>query len=240
MNAIRDGFALAAAVSALTATARASSEIEPGMALPPEAPASEAQHYERLLTGDSTPMRLGARDDTVDERRHFDDQVFHAGIGTGFGTPLGMIGAFVEASPADFIALGVGSGIHLWGPAAGAFVRLRPIVWGGQGLGVLHAFTLQASATYMRDGELDLMPCVHTCAEVGFSSRRALFTALSAGFEHRLVSGWTYRYDFGAAHAAWASPWRCTRYDTGAPVPCGGGAPSDTAFVATFAISHTL
>jgi hypothetical protein len=232
--------ALAAAVGGVVGTAGAATEIHPGMALRPEDLPPEAQHYEHLLRDDTKAVPLGREDDSVDERRHFHDHVFHAGIGTGFGTPLGMTGAFLEANPWDALALGVGGGVTLWGPAGGAYVRLRPFAWGGQGQRVLHAFTLQSSYTFMRDGELPSIPCVHACREVGFLDRTAHFGALSAGFEHQLVSGWTFRYDFGVAQALFATPWKCARYDTDAAVPCSGSSPTDTLFVGTFGLSHAL
>ena len=232
--------ALLAATGGVTRTAWSNPEIRPGMALPPEDLSPEARHYERLLRGDAANDRPQRDDDSVDERRHFDDQVFHAGMGTGFGTPIGMVGAFLEANPWDALALGVGGGVTLWGPAGGAYARLRPVAWGGQGQRVLHAFTLQISYTYARDGELDIMPCVHACREVGFLNRTAQLGALGAGFEHQLASGWTFRYDFGVARVLLATPWKCERYDTGAAVPCGDSSPTDTLFVGTFGLSHAL
>jgi len=69
------GVALAAAVSGLVGTASAAPDIQPGMALSPEDLPPEAQHYEGLLRGDSAADRLRWDDDSVDERRHFDDHV---------------------------------------------------------------------------------------------------------------------------------------------------------------------
>jgi hypothetical protein len=237
----RLGVALLAAVNGLTGNPGAEAEIGPGMALSPEDLPPEAEHYERLLRGDPTGDSWDGEDDSVDERRHFNDHVVHVGMGTGFGTPLGMAGAFLEANPWDALALGMGGGVTFWGPAGGAYVRLRPFAWGGHGQRVLHAVTLQTSYTYMRDGELRLMTCIHTpCDEVGFLNRTAQLGALSAGFEHQLASGWTFRYDFGVARALFATPWECARYDTGAAAACSGYAPTDTLFVGTFAISHAL
>src|SRR3954464_4776856 len=102
------GGALAAALSGLIGRAEAAPEIHPGMALSPEDLPPEAQHYERLLRGDTAADRLRWDDDSVDERRHFDDHVFHAGFGTGVGTPVGLMGVYVEANPGDALALGVG------------------------------------------------------------------------------------------------------------------------------------
>lgn len=210
------------------------------MALSPEDLPPEAQQYERLSSGDSTAAPTRWDDDSVDERRHFNDHIFHAGIGTGFGTPVGIVGAFLEANPWDALSLGVGAGVTFWGPAAGGYVRLRALVWGGHGQRALHALTIQTSYTLMRDGELQLMPCIHSCAEVRFLDRTAQLAALSAGFEHQLASGWSFRYDFGAGHAVFATPWKCARYDTGAAAPCTSGPPSDTVFVSTFGVSHAL
>jgi hypothetical protein len=210
------------------------------MALAPEDLPPEAQHYERLLRGDATADPVDWEDDSVDERRHFNDHVWHMGIGTGLGTPLGMVGAFVEANPWDAIALGVGGGVTFWGLAGGAYGRLRPFAWGGQGQRALHAFTIQASYTYMQYGEVLFSPCIDACDDVHALDRTAQLGALSAGFEHQLASGWTFRYDFGAAHVLFATPWQCARYDTGAAVPCSGESNPDTLFVATFGVSHAL
>jgi hypothetical protein len=234
------GVALLAAVSGLTETASATPEIRPGMALSPEDLPPEAQHYERLLHGDATADRLRWDDDSVDERRHFDDHALHVGFATGLGTPVGMAGAFAEANPWDALALGMGGGVTFWGLAGGAYVRLRPLAWGGHGRGALHAFTLQTSYTYMQYGEFLFTPCIDTCDGGQVLGGTAQFGALSAGFEHQLASGWTFRYDFGVAHALFATPGKCARYDTGAAVPCGGDSNPDTLFVGTFAFSHAL
>jgi hypothetical protein len=151
-----------------------------------------------------------------------------------------MVGAFSEANPWDALVLGMGGGVTVWGLAGGAYVRLRPFAWGGQGPGALHAFTLQASSTYMQYGEFLFSPCIDTCGDVHVLGGAAQFGALSAGFEHQLASGWTFRYDFGVAHVLFATPGKCARYDTGAAVPCGGGSNPDTLFVATFGFSHAL
>ena len=60
----------------------------------------------------------------------------------------------------------------------------------------------------------------------------------SAGFEHALVSGWSFRYDFGFASALNDSKWECAFGNT--PTPCTRYAPDDTVLVATFAVSHAL
>jgi hypothetical protein len=233
------GIAIWAAGNGLTGNAWADPEIGPGMALSPEDLPPEAQHYERLLRGDATgdPLRW---DDTVDERRHFNDHIFHAGTGTGLGTPVGMVGAFLEANPWDALALGLGGGVTYWGLAGGAYVRLRPFAWGGQGQRALHAFTLQTSYTYMQYGDFLFMPCVDGCGDVHVLGGTAQFGAVSAGFEHQLVSGWTFRYDFGVAHVLFATPGKCARYGTGEAVACSGGSNPDTLFVGTFGFSHAL
>ena len=241
MRKIRATVALAATVTGFGAPALAAADILPGTALSPGELPPEAQGYERLLHAHSAADPPTGNGDTVAGRRHFDDQIFHAGIATGFGTPVGMLGAFVEANPWDAVGLGLGGGVTLWGPAGGAYLRLRPLVWGGQGQRVLHAFTLQTSYTYMRDGELELMSCIEACpSRVRFLNRTAQFGALSAGFEHQLASGWTFRYDFGVAHSWLATPWKCVRYDTVAASPCSSNPPSDTLFVGTFGLSHAL
>lgn len=257
MNKFRRAVALAAAFSGLAGTASATPDIQPGMALspqdlPPEArdaqPPGGAHATDRLISDDPNADPMGWANDTVDERRHFDDRTLHLGIGTGLGTPVGLIGVLVEANVLDGLAVGAGAGVASWGPAGGAFMRLRPFVWGGQGERVLHAFTLQSSYTYMLHGkepltdvDIGFFQCEGSSScepEPDFVPHPGHFLSLSAGFEHALVSGWSFRYDFGFASALNESEWECAFGDT--PTPCTRYAPDDTVLVGTFAFSHAL
>jgi hypothetical protein len=248
MQKIGLGVALAAAVIAVAATTSAAAEIRPGMALSPDDLPPEAQHYERLLRADATEEPLGWDDDSVDERRHFDDRLLQVGFGTGVGTPIGLMGAYLEANPWDGLSLGVGAGFTSWGPAGGVSLRLRPFVWGGQGQRALHAFTLQTSYTYMRHGrdplrdfEFGFYDCeVGACPEPepDFVPTGAHFMSLSAGFEHALASGWTFRYELGFARALRPTSWGCVL--DGRSTPCTNSSPSDTLLVVGFAVSHAL
>lgn len=239
--------ALVAAMGGLAGTATAAPDIRPGMALSPQDLPPEAQ-YERLISDDPNADPMGRACDTVDERRHFDDRTLHLGIGTGVGTPVGLLGAFLEADVLDGMAVGAGAGVTAWGPAGGGFLRLRPFVWGGQGERVLHAFTLQSSYTYMlhgkeplRDVDFGFFHCdgASSCEpEPDFVPHAGHFLSLSAGFEHALVSGWSFRYDFGFASALNDSNWECAFGSTRAP--CTRYAPDDTVLVGTFAFSHAL
>jgi len=219
------------------------------MALSPEDLPPEARDHGRLLSDDPNADPMRWPDDTVDERRHFDDRTLHLGMGTGVGTPVGILGAFIEANVLDGLAVGAGGGVTFWGPAGGAYVRLRPVVWGGHGKGALHAFTLQTSYTYMLHGEeplrnidISFMDCEGNDSrcqpDPDFVPHGAHFMSLSAGFEHALDSGWSFRYDFGFAKALSSSEWEC-RFGT-APTPCTRYTPDDTVLVATFAFSHAL
>jgi hypothetical protein len=247
MQKIGLGVALAAASCAVAGATSAANEIHPGMALSPEDLPPEAQHYERLLRGDTTADPLQWDDDTVDERRHFDDHLLHVGFGTGVGTPVGLMGAYLEANPWDALSLGVGAGFTSWGPAGGASLRLRPFAWGGQGQSALHAFTLQTSYTYMlhgreplRDLDFDFDCELGACPEPepDFVPTGAHFMSLSAGFEHAFYSGWTLHYDLGFAQALRATEWECA-FDT-RPTPCTHTSPSDTLMVLSFGMSHAL
>jgi len=177
----------------------------------------------------------------VEERRRFDGRLLQLGAGTGLGMPGAILGGYAELTPWDRFTVGVEAGFTFWGPAGGGYARLRPIVWGGEGRRLLNAFVLQASYTVMRDGELDLMPCIDSpCSEVGYLPRTAQVGALSAGFEHQLASGWSIRYEFGVGHALFATAWKCARFDDGSAAPCEGGPPGDNLPVLSFAVGHTL
>jgi hypothetical protein len=220
-----------------SAAALASPEIQPGDALGPDDLAPEAQRPESALRGE----RMGAGDNSVDERRRFNARLAQVGLGTGLGMPAALLGGYAELNPWDRFAIGAEAGLTLWGAAGGAYVRLRPFIWGGEGRRLLNAFVLQASYTIMRHGELDLMPCISSpCREVGYLNRTAQFGALSAGFEHQLASGWSIRYEFGVGRALFATAWKCARYDDGTRVPCQYGAPTDQLPVLSFAVGHTL
>lgn len=247
-------FALAAAVGGGGETALAEEEVRPGTALSPEQLPAEPRYYERLLRDDSVGGAAAAEElgllgnDTVDERRHFDDRKVHLGLGTGLGTPVGLLGAYVEANPWDGLALGAGAGVTAWGPAGGVLLRVRPYVWGGQGQRALHAFTLQTSYTYMLHGreplgdvDISFYRCeVGACPEPKpeFIPQAAHFMSLSAGFEHALLTGWTFRYDLGFAQALKPTTWECAFGPT--PAPCESSSPSDTVLVLAFAFSHAL
>jgi hypothetical protein len=220
-----------------SAAALASPEIQPGDALAPDDLPPEAQRFERALQGEP----VGAADNSVDERRRFNARLTEVGLGTGLGMPAALLGAYAELHPWDRLAIGAEAGLTLWGPAGGAYVRLRPIVWGGEGRRLLNSFVLQASYTIMRDGELDLMPCISSpCREVGYLNRTAQFGALSAGFEHQLASGWSIRYDFGVGRALFATAWKCARFDDGTRAACPGSPPADQLPILSFAVGHTL
>jgi hypothetical protein len=211
-------------------------EIRPGDALPTEELPPEAQRYEAALQGQA----LDAEGNTVVERRRFDARAVQLGLGTGLGMPTALLGGYAELTPWDRLSFGVEAGLTFWGPAGGGYVRLRPIVWGGEGRRLLNAFVFQASYTVMRDGEIDLMPCVDSCRTVHYLDRTAQVAAISAGFEHQLASGWSIRYDFGVGHALFATAWKCASYDDGKSAPCRGEPPGDDLPLFSFAVGHTL
>ncbi len=214
----------------------ASPAIQPGDALEPEALPAEAQRLEAALQG----QPLGAAGNSVEERRRFDARWLELGLGTGLGMPAALLGGYAELTPLDRITAGVAAGLTYWGPAGSGYVRLRPIIWGGEGRRLMNAFVLQASYTVMRDGELDLLGCIDSCPVLRYVDRTAQFGALSAGIEHKLASGWSFRYDFGVGHALFATPWKCVRYSDGAATPCQGKPPGDDALIVSFAVGHTL
>lgn len=217
-------------------SALASPEIRPGDALAPGDLPPEAQQFEAALQGQS----VDAAGNSVVERRRFDARWVGVGFGIGLGMPSALVGGYVELTPWERFTVGVEAGLNFWGPAGGAYVRLRPIIWGGEGRNLLNAFVLQASYTIMRDGELDMMPCIHACRELEYLNRTAQYGGLSAGFEHQLASGWSIHYDFGVGRALFATPWKCKRFDDGMPAPCQGDAPDDDVPIVSFAVGHTL
>lgn len=215
---------------------------EPGMALEAEYLPPGARSDEGQQPGD---VDLGQSDDTVGNRRHFDEQRFHAGLGIGVGVPVGALGLYLEANVWDRLALGVGGGLGLWGPSVGGYARLRPVVWGGEGRRRLNAVTLEAGYGYMSYGGdilggFNLMPCIDNCEP----SRHHVpvpshVGALSLGLEHALWNGFTLRYAIGGAQLLATPIWRCELEDE--PVPCGAEPEPEHAFmVVSFGISHAL
>jgi hypothetical protein len=229
-------WAVISALALLTDGALARPEIRPGDALAPEDLPAEAQQFEGALRGEP----VDAAGNSVVERRRFDARWVRLGLGTGLGMPGALIGGYAELTPWERTTAGLEAGLTFWGPAGGAYVRLRPIIWGGEGRNLLNAFVLQASYTVMRDGELDMMPCIHSCRELEYLDRTAQFGGLSAGFEHELASGWSIRYDFGVGRALFATPWKCRRIDNGMAAPCEGDRPDDDIPIVSFAFGYTL
>ena len=215
-----------------------SPQIQVGDALPTEELPAEAQQFEAALQGHP----LGGTGDTVEERRRFDARLVQLGGGIGLGMPAALLGGYAELTPWERITLGLEAGVNFWGPAGGGYVRLRPIVWGGEGRRLLNAFVLQASYTVMRDGPVPLfMPCISSpCREVGYLNRTAQVGAISAGFEHEWASGFSIRYDFGVGRALSATAWKCARFDDGSSAPCEHSPPSDNQLLLSFAVGHTL
>jgi len=220
--------------------AGAEPEIRPGTALDPETLPPEAQRYERLLQQDGD-RALPYSDDSVDERRHFDDRRLALGLGTGLGSPTGLMGVFLEVNALDWVAVGAGAGLGAWGPALGGYLTLRPIVWGGQEEGALHAFTLRGTYTYMAYGDDPLDFCLgidRGCEDrPQYEQQNAAFWGFAAGFEHATWTGWSFRWDIGYAHTPAPLSWRCTI--AGSPASCGGG-PNDALPIFSFGIAHTL
>ncbi|HET7541769.1 MAG TPA: hypothetical protein VFK05_17965, partial [Polyangiaceae bacterium] len=178
--------------------------------------------------------------DTVPERRHFDQRSFQMGANLDTLSPMALLGVFAEANVWDRIALGVGAGVSFGGPEARAYVRFRPIVWGGEGQRLLNAFTLRSEYRVMRQVSPDALDVFGGAESVGaeYVSRTAQSWGLSAGFEHQLWSGWTIRYDFGFARVFSATPWQCKLGSE--PAPCEGEPPSNDLLMTSFGVSHTL
>lgn len=220
-----------------TAAAVGNPDIQPGDALAPEELPADARPFEAALWG----APVDATGNSVVERRRFDARWAALGVGTGLGMPVALVGAYAELTPWERTTVGVEGGLTFWGLAGGGYVRLRPIIWGGEGRKLLNAFVLQVSYTLMRDGQLDLLPCIDSCSQrVHYLPRTAQVGALSAGFEHQFASGWSIRYDFGFGHVLSATAWKCTRFDDGKAAPCPSGQPSDDLPVMSFAVGHTL
>src|SRR5690349_3698203 len=129
--------------------ARATDEIRPGQALPPELTSPEATKYEALLQG----RELGSDDDSVDERRQFTAHRLHFGAGVGQLEFMPRTNLVLELDVSDRLALGLEGGMNVWGGEAGAYLRVRPLVWGGRNRRALHAFTIQGGYRYMGYGE---------------------------------------------------------------------------------------
>lgn len=184
---------------------------------------------------------LASQNITVEERRHFDRRLLQVGaaLGTAVGTDayFDLIGLYAEANVWDRLALGGGAGVSFSGPEASGYLRFRPIIWGGEGHHLLNAFTLRAEYTIMRQGAEPFSLCDENCA-AQFVDRTAELGALSAGFEHQLWSGWTFRYDFGFAHVLSATAWKCERDRV--PSRCDERPPSADMMVTSFGVSHEL
>jgi hypothetical protein len=208
--------------------------------LQPEQLPPEARHYEKLLSGTA----VDETDDTVDDRRQFDAQRFHAGSEFGVGVPFGDLGLYVEVNVWDRLALGIGGGISYWGLAGGTYARLRPIVWGGEGRHVLNAITVEAGYAYMSYGGdplggLHLFPCIEECHPSAYHvSVGSHIGALSIGLEHALWNGFTLRYAVGGARLLATPKWRCEL--EGRPAACADAEPEHRFAVVSFAVSHAL
>jgi hypothetical protein len=235
------GLAALTALQLAPARADADQQIQPGMALDPRDVPPEARQYEGLLQGDSS---LSGGDDTVENRRHFDDRRFHIGTAAGVSVSLGSLGAFVEADVWDRLALGGGGGIGVWGPAVGTYARLRPFVWGGVGKNTLSAFTLELGYGYMSYGGdafggLDLMPCIEECKpSVHHRSVFSHFGSFSAGLEHALFFGLSIHYSVGYGRLLSAPSARCELENV--PVDCGSYQPQKDFMVGSLALSYGL
>lgn len=216
------GLGLGAALWVSAPGAFAGEPPQPGMALDPQDLPPEARHYERLLRDDPA---LGGSDDSVENRRHFDAQRLQAGTVVGMAVPQGNLGVFLEVNAFDWLALGAGGGMSIWGPTGGGYARLRPIVWGGVGHNVLSAITLELGYAYMNYGGqpfggIDLMPCIEECHEsVERVSVPSHFGAVSVGLEHSLPFGISLRYGVGYTHLLATPAWRCELGSR--PVDCG-------------------
>jgi len=185
----------------------------------------------------SFDSELTPSEDSVPERRHFDRRLLQVGGHYGSFSEAQLLAVFAEANVWDRLALGGAAGVSFWGPEASAYARFRPIVWGGEGEHLLNAFTLRAEYTVMRQGSDVFSLCDDDCG-ARFLNRTAQVAGLSAGFEHQLWSGWTFRYDFGFAQVFSATPWSC-KLD-GLPAPCQGEPPSDRLLATLFALGHSL
>jgi len=232
------GWGIALSIWGAACAARAEPEIRPGSALDPQTLPPEARRYERLLQQDEDSAMPHA-DDTVDDRRHFDDRRLALGAGTGLGSPTGLLGVFLEVNALDWLALGGGGGLGAWGPAVGGYVTLRPIVWGGQEKGALHAFTWRGTYTYMAYGNDPLDFCLgidSSCEDrLLYRDQNAQFWGFAVGFEHATWTGWSFRWDIGYAHTPSALTWHCTAH--GSPSACQGG-PNGALPIFSFGIAH--
>lgn len=195
--------------------------------IPPERPSAS-----NLARG----RDLASWDDSVEERRHFNDRLLQFGGNLNFNSQNILLGVFGEVNVWDRLTVGGGGGTSGSGPEASAYVRARPIVWGGVGENALKAFTLRAEYLIMQQGE-DFSFCIEACG-VRFSNRTSQWGALSAGFEYQFWSGLALRYEFGFARVMTATGWECEL--DGKPVPCNRAAPPDDMMVTSLAISHTL
>jgi hypothetical protein len=220
------------ALSSSTKRAHAGEQIPTEGVISTEIPSEPSSEYLPSFDSDLT-----SSDDTVLERRQFDRRFLQVGAHYGSLSEAQLLGIFAEANVWDRLTLGGAAGVSFWGPEASAYARFRPIVWGGEGERLLNAFTLRAEYTIMRQGGQIFSFCDDDCG-ARFLNRTAQVAGLSAGFEHQLWSGWTFRYDFGFARFFSATPWSCQL--DGLPAPCHGEPPSDRLLATLFAVGHSL
>ncbi len=231
---------LGAALGLVAAGARAEQPIQPGMALDPEQLSPEAARYEQALQG----RPVGEGDDSVENRRHFDDHPIYGGVLTGLAVPGGTLGLFLEANVWDRLAIGAAGGVSPWGPTGGGYVRLRPIVWGGEGENVLSAITIDVGYAYMMYGG-DILPDIDfTCGE---DCRRtphhvsvpSHVGTIGVGLEHALFKGFSFRYGVGYGRLLQVPAWRCEL--EGQPSACWSESePQHDFMTLNFGFSHKL
>ncbi|HEX2669224.1 MAG TPA: hypothetical protein VHM25_00050 [Polyangiaceae bacterium] len=201
-------------------------------AISSEIPSEATSEYLPSVDGDLTSW-----DDSVPERRHFDRRLLQVGAHYGSFSEAQLLGIFAEANVWDRLALGGAAGLSFWGPEGSAYARFRAIVWGGEGQNWLNAITLRAEYTVLRQSGDILDLCDRDCG-LRYLSRTAQVAGLSAGFEHQLRSGFTFRYDVGFGRVLSSTPWSCQL--GGLPAPCTGEPPSDRLLVTLFAVGHSL
>jgi hypothetical protein len=204
-------------------------ELRPGMALAPGQLTPDAARYEALLQAEDT--------DAV--RRQFDDRRLYVGGSFGWVSASPAVSLLFELNVHDRLAVGTEVGLTISGPAGGAYVRGRPLVWGGRGRGPLHALTLQTKYDYRAHGG-DLSFCsISDCSEPRFVAMPVHFLMIDGGFEHAFARGFTLRYAAGVGLQLGQPAWRCRIGRL--PAACGDKRPpSDTLFVTYVVLSHAL
>ena len=219
--------ALAAAFAWSTQASAKEPEIRPGTALPPEFVSPEAAAYEAKLNPSADPDAtsnepIGSK--SVAIRRHFDDRRLFLGAGVGEGSAMGVLGIYLELAVIDRLTLGAGVGFTFLGLAQGAYLRGRPIVWGGaHEKGALHALTLQLGYTRMVYGrsvwsDFGSFVCLHgedeqpgdPCYRSKVDTQPAHFGVLQAGVEHSFLRGLSLHYELGIMHSLTELSWTCT------------------------------